>query len=94
MLVILTKKALSRRKLMLEMIAERHSKETANLIAKRIEDNLRLLSSMPYMWPIVITAKSGTVRKATVDRLTTILYKIKDDHVEVLNITDARSNWK
>jgi plasmid stabilization system protein ParE len=75
-------------------IAYRHSFQLAVKVNSRIKEVLDNLPNFPNKWPKVQSRSYGEIRKATVDDLTIILYRITDDEIRVLDITDARSDWK
>ena len=94
MRVELSSLALRNRDILLKGIAERHSAKAADRLNNHISIYLSKLPKLPRKNVIVHTRQFGEVHRAIVADLTIILYRIKGDVIEVLNITDGRADWQ
>ena len=58
-------------------------------------DNILIsLTLLPNHWPTINTKEYGSVHKAILNGRTLIFYKVYPHVIYVVDIRDARSNWK
>ena len=79
---------------LLDFLSDNYSYQTAKNADEAIEACLNRLLLFPYQWQEVKTKQFGQLRRAIVNDLTIILYRVEDEKIVIFDFIDARSDWR
>lgn len=91
--LVFTEEAVNTRQMLLDFLAEIHSPFVAEQVDAEVDNCLRRLLTLPFLFPQTETKQFGLVRKAIIRNLTLIFYRVSGDQIQILSICDARTDW-
>ena len=85
-----TSKAYSDFSKIVQFISEAWGKKSAEDFISQIDLILKMLSGFPFMGEIIYLQKH--IRSFVISKQTTLIYRIKDEKIVILNLFDNRQN--
>tara|TARA_B100000809_G_C15000088_1_gene481253 strand:+ start:709 stop:1005 length:297 start_codon:yes stop_codon:yes gene_type:complete len=76
----------------LDFINTKWSKRVAAKFLNKLDDNIRLISEDPKLFPII--EDNLGVRKCVVTKQNSLFYRISDETIEIIRLFDTRQNPK
>ena len=76
----------------LDFINTKWSKRVAAKFLNKLDDNIRLISEDPKLFPII--EDNLGVRKCVVTKQNSLFYRISDESIEIIRLFDTRQNPK
>lgn len=76
----------------LDFINTRWSKRVAAKFLNKLDDNIRLISETPKLFPII--EDNLGVRKCVITKQNSLFYRISNEAIEIIRIFDTRQNPK
>ena len=76
----------------LDFINTKWSKRVAAKFLNKLDDNIRLISEDPMLFPII--EDNLGIRKCVVTKQNSLFYRISNETIEVIRLFDTRQNPK